>query len=81
MDENAARLAAASARASAGVPADFALESAEHRIIEVAEGPIERPSRVRDCLAWVVRFSGDFGWHDLAIEDATSRLVRVERSK
>jgi hypothetical protein len=81
MDEVGARRAAETARVSAGVPAEYVLESAERRIIEVAEGPIERPSRVRDCLAWVVRFSGDFGWRDLAIEDATGLVVRVERSK
>jgi hypothetical protein len=36
---------------------------------------------VRDCVAWVVRFANDFGWRDLAIEDATGKVVRVERSK
>lgn len=81
MDEQAARLAAESTRDPAGVPPDFTLETAERRIIELPEGPVERPSRVRDCLAWVVRFSGDFGWRELAIEDSTGRVVRVERSK
>ncbi|HKS16815.1 MAG TPA: hypothetical protein VJU16_05845, partial [Planctomycetota bacterium] len=70
MDEKAARGAAEGAKAGAGVPADFKIESAERRFIELAEKGPEAPSRVRDCLAWVVRFSNDFGFRDLAIEDA-----------
>lgn len=81
MDESAARAMAESARGSNGVPPDYALDSIEKRIIEVAEGPIDRPSAIRDCLAWVVRFTGDFGWRELSIEDATGQVVRIERSK
>ncbi len=81
MDEAAARAAAEAARASARVPAEYAFEFAGRRIIELGEGPAEVPSRVRDCLVWIVRFTGDFGWWDLAIEDATSQVVRVDHSK
>lgn len=81
MDEAAARGAAEGARASAGVPGDYRFESAQRRIIELGEGDGATPSRVRDCLAWVVRYAGDLGWRDLAIEDATGKVVRVERSK
>ena len=81
MDDHAARAAAEAARGSAGVPDEYTFDSAEKRIIEIAQGPIDRPSPVRDCLAWVVRFTGDFGWRELAIEDATGQVVRVERSK
>jgi hypothetical protein len=81
MDEAAARGAAEGARASAGVPADFQFESAQRRIIELGEADGASPTRVRDCVAWVVRFANDFGWRDLAIEDATGKVVRVERSK
>ena len=81
MEEPTARRAAEEARTSSKVPADYLLESAQRKIIELAERGSETPSRVRDCLAWVVRFTGDFGWCDLAIEEATGRVVRVERSK
>jgi hypothetical protein len=81
MDETAARGAAEGAKAAAGVPADFVFESAQRRYIELAENGADVPSRVRDCLAWVVRYSNDFGFRDLAIEDATGQVVRVERSK
>ncbi|HZN62691.1 MAG TPA: hypothetical protein VFC90_09845 [Planctomycetota bacterium] len=82
MDEPAARSAAEGAKAAAGVPADYRFESAQRRFIELAEGSAGAPSRVRDCLAWVVRYSGEMGgWRDLAIEDATGKVVRVQRSK
>jgi hypothetical protein len=55
--------------------------SAERRFIALAGEGREQPAQVRDLLAWVVRFGDDLSWVDLAIDDRTGAVVRVERSR
>jgi hypothetical protein len=85
MLEAAARDRAEEARAGAGVPADFDLEWCRPRYIELEQGPDQNQGAdrflVRDALVWIARFSRDISWWELAIEDATGKLVRTDRSR
>ena len=85
----AARDRAEEVRAGAGVPADFGLEWCRQRYIELEqtrnqsqdEGQGGDRFLVRDALVWIARFSKDISWWELAIEDATGKLVRTDRSR
>lgn len=73
---------AESAREETGVPPEARWVSAELKYIELGEGAPERPSPVRDLMAWLVRFGMPRGkWIELAIDDRRGRVVRVQRSR
>lgn len=61
------------------VPPDYAVASTDRRFIEVPSPGAG--DGLRDALAWVVRFAKPGWWIDLSVEDATGRIVRVERSR
>jgi hypothetical protein len=63
------------------VPAQARISKASLRYIEVTGNDPTVPAAVRDVLAWVVRFRHEIRWTDLAIDDRTGDLVRVERSR
>lgn len=81
MLEPEARDRAGELRAGAGVPADFDLEWCRRRYIELEQDQGGDRFPVRDALVWMARFSKDISWWELAIEDATGKLVRTDRSR
>lgn len=84
-----AREAVAVAEAAApefGVPASYAAQGAELRIVELVAGaPIRDelppPGPVFDRKAWVVQFAAGILWVELTVDDDTARIVRVRRSR
>lgn len=81
MTEGEARSKAQEAKAQLNLSPEYEISALQQRIIELPEGFVEQPSRVRDTLAWIARFSNESGWIEVAIEDATGQTVRVERSR
>jgi len=87
MTRDQAMAVAESARASFGVPAEFALKAADKRIVELVEGETKvvadlppEPGPRYDLVAWVVSFAGPAAFVQLTIDDATGRVVRIRRS-
>jgi len=73
---------AESVREEQEVPADARVVSAELKYIELGEGDPERPSPVRDVMAWLVRYGMQRGkWVELAVDDQRGRVVRVRSSR
>ncbi len=81
MTEQEAMGRAEEGRAAAGIAAGWRILGAERRFILLAGEDREQPARVRDLLAWVVRFGGGLSWAELAVDDRTGAVVRVERSR
>jgi hypothetical protein len=81
LDETAAKRLASDARADHGVPTSYAFHGAQRRIIEVTEDPSGVESRVRDVRAWIVRFQTGIAWAELAVDEVTGAIVRVQRSR
>jgi hypothetical protein len=86
MDESTAKQIADHARPAHDVPASYALHSAQRRIIEITDGDskVEAPVRdvhVRDVRVWLIRFQAGAAWAELAVDEATSSVVRVQRSR
>jgi len=81
MDEAAACGIAEAARGAHGVPPDFQLTGAQRRIIEIGAQAPDRPGKVRDCVAWLVRFAHEIAWIELGVDDQTGLVVRVRRSR
>jgi len=81
MNDHKARTHAEQARPFHSVPADAELVDIERRYIELAGPDPTAPAPVRDLLAWVARFENENGWMDLAIDDHSGDVVRVERSR
>ncbi len=82
MTRDQAVAAANAAREDKLVPEGAQVGSAERHYIELGEGPVEKPSPVRDVLVWLVRYVFSGGrWVELAVEDATAKVVRVRRSR
>jgi hypothetical protein len=79
--EAEAQRRAEAARTQAGVALSWRALSAERRWIALAGPDPAEPAPVRDLLAWVVRFGDDLSWAELALDDRTGALVRVERSR
>jgi hypothetical protein len=77
MDEQTARRIAETAREAHDVPPGHVGKWAERRIIEIRDDA----ARVRDARVWVVRFVRGPSWIDLAVEERTSDVVRVEKSR
>ncbi len=69
------------ARSDHSVPNEWKLRQAGKRYIQLGSNKREEPSPVRDLLVWVVQFGGELSWIELAIEDRTGQIVRVERSR
>ena len=63
------------------VPADWRPGAPELRWIELASAGTATPGPVRDVRAWIVRYRTQIQWVDLAIDDGTGQVVRVERSR
>jgi hypothetical protein len=81
MDEARATHIADSTRPDHGVPVTYALHGAQRRIIEVTEDASGAESRVRDVRVWIVRFQAGIAWAELAVDEATGNVVRVQRSR
>lgn len=81
MTEQEARRRADAGRAAAGIDPGWRMVHAARRFVLLAAEDRERPAPVRDALAWVVRFGGGLSWAELALDDATGTVVRVERSR
>ncbi len=76
-----ARERAEAARAEHDVGPEWALDDLERRFIQLGGTARDEPATVRDLLAWVARFSRGIAWVDLALDDRTGAVVRVERSR
>jgi hypothetical protein len=73
---------AEAAREEKEVPPESSVASAEQAYIELGTGEPEKPSPVRDVLAWLVRFQlGRGRWVELAVDDKLGKVVRVRRSR
>ncbi len=81
MTEAEARRSAERARAAHAIAASWQLLAAERRYIALGGPNPEEPAPVRDLLAWVVRFGDALSWADLALDDRSGAVVRVERSR
>lgn len=87
MTETEARQVALASRPAFGVSEDYAVVSAEKRIIELVENgqpvrdELPGPGPIREVLAWVVQTGHDVVWAEFAIEDATRKVVRFRRSR
>jgi len=87
MTEQEARAAADAARRRFSISLGLKAASAERRWIELTHGdpnrPSDTPAPVRDALVWIVHYprDGRSGSVELAIEDSTGQVVRVERSR
>lgn len=81
MTELEARSKAQEAHGKLGLTPEYSIAALERRLIELPEAFAEQPSRVRDCLAWIARFTNEGAWVEVAMEDATGQTVRVERSR
>lgn len=87
MDENRAKDQAEKLRTKTEVPGDFDLEWIKLRYIELGQevpdtqNPDKRIILVEDRLVWIARFSKAISWWELAIDDKSGTLVRVQRSR
>jgi hypothetical protein len=84
MDESVAVGIAQGSRPAYEVPAEYVVRHVERRFIELGDTPAapgEDTVRVRDLRVWVVRFGAGIAWIDLAVDEVTARVVRVERSR
>jgi hypothetical protein len=81
MTEEDAKGRAEQSRAAHRVPMDWDLVQAELRYIQLGAEKREEPAQVRDLPAWVIHFTDGLTWAELALEDATGQVVRVERSR
>ena len=81
MDEAAAIDIATAARAAHAVPSGHALRGTERRIIELEEEAPTGGRLVRDVRTWIVRFAGGMAWTELAVDESSGAVVRVERSR
>ena len=79
MNRDEARSAAARARRAAKVPERYRLTGVELRIIEVpAFGKPAAPAPVRDWLVWIASFQDGTALIEVALDDASGNVVRVE---
>jgi hypothetical protein len=81
MDEAMAKQIASDARPAHDVPASYAFRGAERRIIEISESAAGAAPRVRDVRVWIVRFQAGIAWAELAVDETTRTVVRVQRSR
>jgi len=80
MTEQEAVAAATKALPAHKLPGEATAQSAELHWIELKEGDPDQPGPVRDAKAWVVRFAlGERALAELAVDDGTGKVVRVER--
>jgi hypothetical protein len=81
MTEQEARRSAEEQKAAYQVPLEWGAGPADLRWIELSETSPGEPAPVKDLRAWVIRFRTQIQWADLAIDDASGKVVRVERSR
>lgn len=81
MTRDEARTIANQARAEYKIPDAATIAFVEERYIELTGVDEETAQLVRDALVWVVRFRAGSAWTDLAVEQKTGAIVRVERSR
>jgi hypothetical protein len=81
MDEDTAKQIADAARLAHDVPATYAFRSAERRIIELPDSTPGLATLVHDARVWIVRFQAGIAWAELAVDEATGTVVRVQRSR
>lgn len=81
MNEAAAKQIAETVRAQHDVTSGYRLRHAERRIIELLQSRTESDAWMRDVRVWVVRFQDGIRWIDLAIDEVTGDVVRVEKSR
>lgn len=77
MTEETAKGHADSSREKHGVPEEYSFDFAARRIIELEAGA----SKVRDCRVWIVRYTGDPSWVELAVDESNGDIVRVVWSR
>ena len=73
MDEATAKQIAGNARPAHDVPASYALRGAERRIIEITDGG--------SGIGALVRFQAGVAWAELAVDESTGTVARVQRSR
>ncbi len=81
MTRDEAIAAAEAAREEHQVPPEAELATSELRYIELVRGTRAAPEAIRDARVWVVRFLLPPRFWDLAVDDETGAIVRVERSR
>lgn len=82
MTREQAMAIAETARDEQGVPREAGISSTEQRYIELGEADPEQPSPVRDVFVWLVRFQLERGrWVELAVDNRTAKVVRVQHSR
>ena len=81
MDEATAKQIASDARPEHDVPAGYAIRGAERRIIEISESAVDVTPLVRDVRVWIVRYQAGIAWAELAVDEATRTVVRMQRSR
>jgi hypothetical protein len=81
MTEQEARRRAEEQKTAYQVPNDWVARQAELRFIELLEASPGEPGPVKDLRAWIIRYRTQIQWVDLAIDDGTGQVVRVERSR
>lgn len=81
MTEHDARRRADAERATHAIDPGWRLVAAERRYILLGGPKREEPAPVRDLLAWIVRFRGAVSWVEMALDDRTGVVLRVERSR
>lgn len=83
MNSQQAQEVAERERSRSGVPREAQLRQIEQRFIELAGPDRELPAPVRDLLVWAATFEFKEGarWVELAIDDRTGEVVRIERSR
>ncbi len=81
MTEIEARSRAEASRATHGISPECGVHHAERRYIEIGAKEPDEPAPSRDLLAWVVQFTNGRAWIELALDDESGEVVRVERSR
>lgn len=81
MTESDARRIAQAHRKHTLIPETSLDGIAQRRYIEIADGDATKPAPVRDVLVWVVRFNYDIAWGEVAVDENTGQVVRVEYSR
>jgi hypothetical protein len=81
MEKDVAILVANMALDAYRVPAAQGMKGAERRIIELEATAPGGGRLVRDVRVWVVRFQAGMTWTELAVDESTGTVVRVERSR
>lgn len=81
MTKGEARQAAEAARGKYDIPPEGRLHTVEKKYIELAGEDPMQPGPVRDVLVWLARFRIGLGSVELALDDRSGQVVRVQKSR